>query len=319
MPQFPTMTFEDDARYEKLTFLVQLVQDNLYLLGINDVQFIIAGGSVFSTLTETSFGDIDVFFHNQEDVDRVCEALLKTIEPDVTYVGEMPNHFGIYNTEKAVSFNDMIPFTPPKSIKQMQFIKCSVGSPDEIFNSFDLNCSKVGIDDLGRVHYSDDFSRYIDVDLSVFRVSTISRYLKYTRYRKAEDNDNSTMLKMIDHLISNPDMIIETGYSDSVTLSAWSVLLMLTYEEDTDKSNAVKKIVYDRICEILPLQERLYIFEKLQGDLMTLGFLDNDEYNLFHVLWVYTKPRFKELLEELEELDPNALDRIKDKYAEYFI
>jgi hypothetical protein len=95
--------------------------------------------------------------------------------------------------------------------------------------------------------------------------------------------------------------------------------LMLTYEEDTDKSNAVKKIVYDRICEILPQQERLDIFEKLQGDFMYLGFLDNDEYNLFHVLWVYSKPRFKELLEELEELDPNALDRIKDKYAEYFI
>jgi hypothetical protein len=318
-----TLKSSEDVKYGKLMELVNTVQANLDFFKLHNVPFIICGGSVFSTITETNFDDIDVFFYNKEDAERCCDALYATYTESITETSELipliENPYVVCKSENALTFINSLSVNNLNFFRKIQFIRCSVGTPSDILNKFDLNCSKIGINNKGGVHYTDDFSRYIDVNMDNFTVGSFSRYQKYVDLRGAVDKDSKTLIKILDNFIENPDRVVGSGYEGQPPLTALMVLIECIHNDgETPKGTfPYSTFLYKRICETRTPSERLYLFDKMQHYWFEVGLKDNDEYNVFQILKIEDPDDSRGAFITFESTD--EVKRIKIKYAEYFI
>lgn len=250
-----------------------------------NVPFFIAGGSVFSiTAKESMYNDIDVYFYNIHDFNKV--------QSKVKYIS--------YTTENAITV------TPSKyNSEKIQFIRLVTGTPQEVFDTFDLNCSKCAIDSDYNEHYDKTFSANIAIDFKNFKSTTPNRYKKYIEYKNAKDRNNVTLAQMFDYLIENRNVVLPVSY-EGTERKAIRILKSFLYNDD---SEVHQQYVHDKILK-LPHQECLDVFEYLQS----LRYVQNqsDEYKLFKLI---EKIDFDFGVPKLDDEDK----RIKEKYAEYFI
>lgn len=142
--------------------------------------FYILGGSCgCSILDIDDYTDIDIYFNTEADYDRMAEFLNCKCET-----------LDFLNNSYRNATNYMKFYT--KFSKDIQLIKRKFGSPQEIFEGFDLNKSCIGIDNNG-VCYEDDF--YEPLLLKRLNYDSLNRIYKYSK-RFGED---SLLLKQTIH------------------------------------------------------------------------------------------------------------------------
>jgi hypothetical protein len=277
---------------EKLEYTIHQVKMALSWVGI-DAPFFIAGGAVYSMLVgNTQYDDIDVFFYNREDCERVTK-----------------NHE--WQSKAAMDTENALTMVFQGMQKKVQFIKLHVGSIPEVFKSFDINCSKCAFTSNLQLHYDLDLADPIDVNLMSINGLVVDRYYKYTVRKKALDPKLSTLKKLIRHFAGNHAKNFgESYHSKDGTTGIGLLESVLGYAQPGE----ITQFIHDSIAE-QPVNTRIEIFNSLNQ-------LCN--YNIPNVCDEY---RLASLLARSNDIVPASyakdLDdddkRVMEKYAEYFI
>lgn len=139
----------------------------------------VAGGSCLAWYQHKScFSDIDVYFKNEKQYDRLTKELLQNLSD----IGLIISN--IYKTENAVTYKIKSRDTG-KSMPAIQFIKKNwFQNPQEVINSFDITVCQIAWDG-HRIIYNNSFVD--DEKNRVLRFSSISpsshrRLVKYMCY-----------------------------------------------------------------------------------------------------------------------------------------
>jgi hypothetical protein len=277
--------FDVETTNERLKNLARSVKK---FLGSKDIRvpFLIAGGSVFSTITDTSYDDVDVFFYNKIDL----EILLGKLE-FTKYSYETDNSLSVHHDNT-----------------KFQFIKCVVGDPEYILSTFDLNCSRCGVDSDYNVHYGEDFSRNILIDFNNFKGSTIQRYSKYVYRKRAKDKNKQELNKIVEFLCNNLYTEFDYGYINGRG-TGLRILNNSMNKKDILHMSTREKI-HNSIVDNYPEKERIDIFKELQLSGIEHGC---DEYILTSLIHKYEYDFMNRYTPSSEER------RVKLKYAEYFV
>ena len=254
---------------------------------IVNTRFFIAGGSVFSDITGTEYEDIDVFFYTETDFDLAVLSLDKH------------NINMLLNTDNAITFK--------YDNSTVQFIRHAFGTPQEIFDGFDLNCSKVCVTSNKETIKNKTFDTSVSIDFKNFKSSTVSRYFKYTEKKKALDKNYAALKSMISYLIENRSKQLPMSYNTESSTCAYK-LKELTHSL-SNKNERIKRLLYDEVS-LLPLADAIGIY-----DLLPRYDVDNDKYNMSVLLDNVSKIRF-----DNTPYTPTDKERLLMlKYAEYFI
>lgn len=275
---------------DKLNNLVDVVKK--YLKDGNvDVPFFIAGGSVYSVMNDnTAFNDIDIFFYKIEDFMAVREWVVRDRIPHETV-----NALTVMN-----KYTGNVAF---------QFIKLHIGSIEDVFNTFDISCSKRAITSDYEI-VIDPTSENFAVDRRNINGGIISRYNKYTQSKKAVDVDYKVFKEIVGFLIENHTTKFDAGYIDLPEMTGLEILTQTT--TDPVKHPANMQLVHDIIAGQQP-DTRLKIFSKLPKLLDIKLEKCCDEYKLCEILYRIKYKAFQKI--EMSDEDK----RVKLKYAEYFI
>jgi len=164
-----------------------------------EVPFYVAGGSIFSILNNcnaTSYTDIDVYFYNETDAKLVNNAILN--ESSVSVLATTSNAMTIRSNPKP-----------------LQFIFKYFGDTNDIFDSFDFNCSRVAYTSDNKLIKCRSFSKFIQVP-EVLYTNILSRYHKYINKKGAVD-DSNVLYKIYDALIKNVKQPIYDYYEELST------------------------------------------------------------------------------------------------------
>lgn len=279
--------------------MVEHVKVKLLSVGVK-VPFFIAGGSVYSTMHgKTNFNDIDVFFYDQYGYDTVRNAFSVAEQIE-------------FESVNAMSVKGQI-FVGPYSYK-LQFVKLHVGSVEEVFQTFDFNCSMCAIESNFNIIISDKNNDKITVNTKNINGLTVVRYDKYIFTKGATDPGERTLKVIINHLVDNYQNKYDTSYEHAPTVSGRELLdQCLSRSIDLEMSQYLHDCIASRA-----LPERLHIFSDLHVLIKKSISNQCDEYKLFKMLakintgifW-QSHPLFGDDFEEER--------RIKEKYAEYFI
>lgn len=135
---------------------------------IQQVDVMIAGGSLLSILDEKEIYDFDIFFKSQSDADRVLSNIDKN---DIIFKGEN-------GTKIQVHINDKIYLL---DLVYSIIFKNTL----ELVNHFDFTINQIAIDALG-LYYTEYFvNDFISKKLRINKLSnpgsTLKRLLKYTK------------------------------------------------------------------------------------------------------------------------------------------
>lgn len=158
-------------------------------LSIPNKNWFIAGGSA---IKGENYNDIDVFFLNEEAYTQARDAL--TSEP-IVHNNLVSAHYKASETETNNAYNLNYSGT------DIQLINRHFGTPEEIFETFDINVCKQAIMPNGRKvkHFTSYASPYIaNVNYNTFR-----RYLKYLRRAGEGIDRKATLFSVIDKYIGD--------------------------------------------------------------------------------------------------------------------
>lgn len=286
---------DQDTLY-KLTRLVTPVKDYLGKKGLN-IPFFVAGGSVFSTLIDSEWDDLDVYFYNKEDMEKACESVGNSY---------------LFDTNNAMTLA-----VSDYSSEKTQFIKLKTGTPQEVIDTFDLNCSKVAFDSEYKLHHHKTFSKYIRADLKNVNNNTLNRYRKYTEFKKAEDPDSHSLRELFMYMIDNKDEELPLSY-DGNPKKAIKVLKNYLYDyEYLDGFQFLHDYII-RTCD-----DSIDVFQYLTPLNRSYIKQASDEFLVVRLLnkidgsYVLS---FDDVIYKVknDELDENE-QRLKLKFAEYFI
>ena len=181
------------------------LEDNVNIIKnlIGDgIPFFIAGGSVFSILNNRPYNDIDVYFYNEDDY--------RKIENDFRNLDKIA-----YKTKNCFS---------PIHKERIEFISKNFGTPQEIFKTFDFNCSCVAIDSNYKQHRGDNLSNVIEFNQNNIRATVFSRYIKYIEDKSAIDKDYKCIKNIIDYIIRNYNEDCDDYYSDKNNTKYFDIL-----------------------------------------------------------------------------------------------
>lgn len=267
--------------------------DRYFALNGVSVPYFIAGGSVFSTLNScTHYSDIDVFFYNEIDYQLAANSTIQQIT---------------HETENAISFNP----TYAPNVK-LQFIKLHTGQVQDVFKTFDLNCSKCAYTSKGELILSDDYSKDIKTYADVINGLTLSRYFKYTREKKATDPNNQTLYMILRHLIDNFKTKFGMSYEGVQPQYGFNVIEMFL---PSFKSLESIQYIHDYVASkdvkfkmnFFGNANKLYDYRVKDGC---------DEYKLFEILRLMKSDL---MFNKTNRFYDDEDKRIKLKYAEFFI
>lgn len=274
---------------QKLNYLVDTVNKYLSKNNVDKVKFFIAGGSVFSSINNTRFNDIDVYFYNEQDFLFVVENIDQN---DVVY--HTPNAITARNNDR----------TTRAYGKEIQFIRVAFGQPEELFKLFDINSCMCCIDSDYVIHKAPEFSNDIEINFENFKINTLQRYIKYVEQKNAKDNSNQ-LRKIIDYLVDHYEDDIAPGYAGDETTKGFNILKH--YLEDYIDSDALQ-YVHDSIINKFK-SSSVAVFSFLNMFQQPRNVSDEYKaYTLLKRLGVYQYLSFSP-----EE------KRIRLKFAEYFI
>lgn len=146
-----------------------------------DVPFFIAGGSVFSCLMgHSNYNDIDVYLYNTDDADKVVDVL-STVAHTVTK-----------NAITCTFANECA----------IQVITLQCGTPQKMFDTFDLNCSKCAMTSEYEIIKDDSFSEKIELDYKKVCGTSLYRMCKYIHQKDAKDPELKEFKKLIVFFLS---------------------------------------------------------------------------------------------------------------------
>lgn len=266
-----------------------------------NVPFFVAGGSIFSTLNGCdSYDDIDVYFYNEKDWK---ETFIK-----------LPKEHQRYSSDNAVTF-----YTDNTSIK-IQLIKMHFGTPQEIFDGFDLNCSKCAVTSDHEIIKDKTCSKYLSVDFNNFKANTLRRVQKYIDYKGAHEEDS--LQSVLAYLIKNYDKKFDRYYAgNNESFGSLDILNPALYKMQHDKELLQK--VHDVVVKLYDSETRMDIFKKLYS-LQNIGNRSDElianeimHYEIMH----YENDcfSFDNKPVKYTKIPESEIQRIKIKFAEYFI
>jgi hypothetical protein len=299
------------AKDKKLNELVDHVHGAFKLLNVQQVPFFIAGGSIFSTLNNTSYNDIDVFFYNKDDAEKISNN-----------VNRVPRAF---KTKNAITVNNLAlgELSTSKDVNHSintQFITLKFGSIENVFNTFDINCSKCAIDSNYVFHKSHDCSSIISVDLSQATGSTFSRYIKYTGTKNAKDFNKTTLRELIHFFIKNIDKTFSFGYAVD-DISAYALINTALSEFFPDYS--FHQLVHDTIISIHG-NDSIDIFYKIfpldpanYSDELICAKLYRKQTRAYTCTLLNKDTQLFDKISD--KISKETMINVKKKYAEYFI
>ncbi len=288
--------------------LVLTVEDFLESINVN-VPFFIAGGSVYSTINGSNhYDDIDVFFYNREDCESVTNRLNVQTSMDVmdvTFDEEPVIHTGpsAYITSNAISVQSL-----HRSVlaRQIQFVKLHVGSVQDIFNKFDLNCSKVAFTSEQELIYGKEYTKNLTVDARNINGMILNRYYKYKSKKNCEDVGYESLKIIIKFLIDNYDKELDTGYTSEPAIHCYKLLNSALHNT---ASARIAQYAHDYIVTKDELF-RLGIF------LNATAFMNMKIENRCDELYLYLMLR---AIDIPEVYSCEMRQSVKQKYPEYFI
>lgn len=289
---FKPLTESKMSKTEKLHRLVDAVQ-TFFKNNNADVPFYIAGGSVYSTLHGNShYNDIDVFFYSLHDFNIAANSV---------------KSYSVFDTNNALSLS--VPNVPTGSL---QLIKLHTGPVEEVFKTFDFNCSRCAITSDKEIIVADVNNVNIKIDTNNINGMVISRYSKYTKDKHAIDENHETLKSIIKYLSKNHTKIFNTNYYKLPDVSGTELLSQAISE---CRNHGLMQFMHDTIADN-DEQTRIDIFKYLTS-LITYHMPERcDEYILCEIMYQRKQDRllnFKGRKYDDEE------KRVMLKYAEYFI
>lgn len=305
---------------------VQRVKDFLTEIEMGETPFYIAGGSVFSTINGSEYSDIDVYFYKFTDL-----SLFKR------KVQNMSTKYDLTDTENALTITSAIDikveevkaklphfsvFDASYDEHPLQFIKCEVGEPYSVLKTFDINCCKICITSKGDIVIDESFSNDIRVDMNNFKTNSLQRVFKYINSKNAQDPGQKAQHDVIDFLVNNFDLQMKESYMNSCRTCLEELRIAL----GSYHSRSLHSYVHDKICEVYGEEDRIKYFERLIEPMLDLEFNGCDEYMLCKVMYTRNNNSNVHKYSLDYKHSDNALnassgviERIMDKYAEYFI
>jgi len=305
------------AKNDTKTNLINLRDEVQGILSGRDlnVPFFIAGGSIFSILNKnTNFDDVDVYFYDEKSMNKVYNTFKHKAEID---------------TRNALTIQTKMRQNRYIKIKT-QFIKLKVGTPQELFDTFDLNCSKVAFTSDGQLIKDDTYSTNIRADISNFNIKTLSRMNKYINDKGADDIADLSRYEIYDYLIKNPNEEFKVYYESGGRKKEYGyrILNPEIFTSVTDsRTNISKRAKYchDKIVKLYKPEDRIELFEKIYG-IGTNHFDTPSEELLVQQLVFFNDGDVKEKKKNIGNhwiqflnSNPEIKDKIKSDYAEYFI
>jgi len=270
---------------KRMRDLVDEVKYNFKFQALPDVPFFIAGGSIFGTLNNSEWDDIDVFFYNKEDSKKVIE--------NIRY-----NAFLTNNSATTVS---------ALSNKRIQLTYVTFGDPETVFKTFDINCSMCAIDSNYEFHKSPVFSNDIEINFEYFKMGSLIRYKKYVDKKNAKDPEIKTFKEIIHFLLTNFDKEFPCGYDNGAIKTASVLIRNYLYAYD---SATIHQYVHDKTIEMFG-SSSVEAFKEIK---CLEPPTQSDEFKAFKLL---------NIIEECWDSERFGLspedERIKLKFAEYFI
>ena len=141
----------------------------------------IAGGAAASSV----YDDIDIYFYTKEDY----EAALRGI-PTTTVASKLADTF------EYLSY-------------KIQYIKCTFGTPEELFATFDLNKSCIAILPTGDMVQSADFHKPLYI--KQLSTQTMQRFIKYVENKKFP-YDRSALVHTLSQIVAAPTIDVSDYY-----------------------------------------------------------------------------------------------------------
>lgn len=332
---------KQDERKNLLVEQVKCVKGFLNSHNI-DVPFFIAGGSIFSIMNnkeDIHHIDIDVYLYKESDFNLIEDNISLDDNIDIHKTenawtiltkqyswdsGPLFNSLSgavFYSTDDIWGDEDDV-----KSTRPIQFIIKKFGAPEEIFETFDFNCSKCAFTSDYDLKVADDFSKYICVNDSRMHVDVLRRYTKYIESKGAVDKNNQTAFKIFDYFIRNKDKKMKTLYTKTPEVTALSALGSFLYSCHDYKQT---EYIHNKIVEMYGDEERFKIFEEIWRSFRTLKCPACDEYNTFRLLEhsnlkynpEHQADAFYPYLESkhFHKMDVKTKERVLLKYPEMFI
>jgi len=137
------------------------------------------------------------------------------------------------------------------------------GKPQDIFKTYDINCSKCAYTSNFELIKSDDWSSEIKINFEYMGVTTLKRYRKYL-YKGASDKDEKTILNVYNFIFENKDMIFPKDYNDVKEMTGIDILK----KEASTLSNSKIKIaqyLFDWFVSVTPHIELIALMFELKN------------------------------------------------------
>ena len=141
----------------------------------------IAGGAAASSV----YNDIDIYFYTKEDYEAALRAIpIRTI------------------TSKLADTFEYLSY-------KIQYIKCTFGTPEEVFATFDLNKSCIAILPTGGIVQSADFHKPLYI--KHLSTQTIQRFIKYVE-DKQFPYDRSALIYALSQIVATSTINVSDYY-----------------------------------------------------------------------------------------------------------
>lgn len=272
---------------------------------VGDIKFFIAGGAVLAGYDPTNpknTNDIDIYFYSENDFEK--------IKPKLLSLGSEQS----YNAINCYMGNGLIVDSRP-----LQFIHCSFGTPQDVFDTFDFNCCKIAYTSDNELIKDKTFSnKFLIVDLNNIHSDIINRYIKYVNIKSIKDKHNLQLNKIIDFALDDVYAELKSVYGKEYNTTRLDILSVAIRRVEMTNDEMLK--IYNTLVEnyqdemllkcLIELVPKLKIPEKLQ----------NDEYIMASYLY-YNKNLYEwnKPWNKWRKLYEKHTPRLQEKYPEYFI
>jgi len=259
-----------------------------------DVPFYIGGGFVFSILMKNEiYSDIDIFFYKEEDLLTVKQNINELVQ---------------YKTNNAITLSYDI-WSPSLTLNHpsLQLVCCRYGTPEKMFKSFDLNCSRCAFTSDNELITDDCFNRnvsFLEVDFNNDSPDLLKRYHKYI-VKGAVDKTNE-YAKILHYYIENIDKVFKYFYSTEVSIKT-DALLYNEYKS-CPSTTEFERIVEEHLRTNYESYELIEKYNKFQY--MDFEYINEE---------LLVSMRICELSNLNMQINPDLEKSSMMKYPEYFI
>ena len=218
--------------------IVSNIKETFQSVGLN-IPFYIAGGWVFSTVTEPLlYKDIQVFLYNKEDLLLLLKVYFGTDDID-----HIVNTYYFSWDSDIIMITESLLVIQSNNFDAIQISLIDIGQPEDIFKTFDLNIFKIAVDSNFNLIKDKSFSKDIICDFHNFNSDTVFNYGKFISLNGVTDYFNETYFLITLHLIKNFEKQTSSLYN---CYAPTNKLLLKDMIRNVPKR--IQNVVHDQIC-----------------------------------------------------------------------